>query len=306
MKKENNIKNNKEEDLYEELLQLSIDLMTKAIPSMIYHYTSMEALFNVILCRGNDESKICLRACNALYMNDPNEIQFGFSFLGKSDNSDNLKENDCNVYIEMSSHCFLTSFSSQRDYLPMWNIYARNATGIALGFNSDIIKKHKETELLSCLYDHDILKSILDKYDDENIKEKNTDNLTAVAIGILLFCLFLPILSEKDKKPLIDCINSTLSPIFTLAVSLKNSSYSYEQEVRLLSVADKEEDVQFYFKNNYFIPYINHYFPKEALEEIIVGPNNDMGRTIYSIKTYLKYIGFEHVKVIPSNVPYRG
>lgn len=56
MKKENNIKNNKEEDLYEELLQLSIDLMTKAIPSMIYHYTSMEALFNGILCKCNSES----------------------------------------------------------------------------------------------------------------------------------------------------------------------------------------------------------------------------------------------------------
>ena len=165
----------------------------------------------------------------------------------------------------MTSHCFLTSFSSQRDYLPMWNIYARNATGIALGFNSDIIKKHEETELLSCLYDHDKLKSILDKFNDENIKEKNTDNLTAVAIGILLVCLFLPILIKKDKKTLIYCINSTLSPIFTLAVALKNSSYSYEQEVRLLSVTDQEEDVQFYFKNNYFIPYINHYFPKEAL-----------------------------------------
>lgn len=68
----------------------------------------------------------------------------------------------------------------------------------------------------------------------------------------------------------------------------------------------KEEEVLFYFKNNYFIPYINQYFPKCALEEIIVGPNNDMERTIYSIKTYLKHIGFEHVKVIPSIVPYRG
>lgn len=297
---------NNKEDLYEELLKISTDLKTKAVPSTIYHYTSIEALYNGLLCRVNDKSKICLRACNALYMNDPNEIQFGFSFFGKSGNSDNLKKNDFNEYIEMTSHCFLTSFSSQRDYLPMWNIYARNATGIALGFNSDIIKKHEETELISCLYDHDKLKSILDKFNDENIKEKNTDNLTAVAIGILLVCLFLPILSKKDKKPLIDCINSTLSPIFTLAVALKNSSYSYEQEVRLLSVTDQEDDVQFYFKNNYFIPYINNYFPKEALEEIIVGPNNDMERTIYSIKTYLKHIGFEHVKVIPSNVPYRG
>ena len=81
---------NNKEDAYEELLELSTDLKTKAVPSTIYHYTSMEALFNGILCKCNSESRICLRASNVLYMNDPNEIQFGFSFFGKSDNSDNL------------------------------------------------------------------------------------------------------------------------------------------------------------------------------------------------------------------------
>ena len=57
---------NNKEDLYEELLEISTDLRTNAVPSTIYHYTSMEALFNGILCRVNDESKICLRASNVL------------------------------------------------------------------------------------------------------------------------------------------------------------------------------------------------------------------------------------------------
>lgn len=307
MKLENNIKKDKVEDLYDELLQLSIDLTTKAIPSKIYHYTSMEALFNGILCNCNNESKICLRASNVLYMNDPNEIQFGLSYFEKL--FDNDIKNDFNTYAEKCSNYFLTSFSSQKDYLPMWNIYAHNATGIALGFNSNVIKGNKNGEFLSCLYGYEKLRSILEKYfsNEKELKENTSDNNNKeLVIGIIIIILFFILLQYSKDKSFIDDVNAKLLPILRLIVSLKDPSYSYEQEVRLLSVSEKDEDLRFYFKNNYFIPYINHYFPKEALEEIIVGPNNDMERTIYSIKTYLKHIGFEHVKVIPSNVPYRG
>lgn len=305
MKQGKNIKNNKEQDLYDELLQLSIDLTTKTIQPKIYHYTSMEALFNGILCKCNSESRICLRASNVLYMNDPNEIQFGLSYFEKL--FDNDIKDDFNTYAEKCSNYFLTSFSSHKDYLPMWNIYAHNATGIALGFNSNVIKGNKNGEFLSCLYGYEKLKSILEKYvsNKKELKENINDNTKELAIGIIIILFFI-LLKYGKEKSFIDDISEKLLPILRLIVSLKDQSYSYEQEVRLLSVSENVEEVKFYFKNNYFIPYINQYFPKEALEEIIVGPNNDMERTIYSIKTYLKHIGFEHVKVIPSKVPYRG
>lgn len=306
MKQENNIKKNKEEDLYDELLLLSIDLTTKTIQPKIYHYTSMEALFNGILCKCNSESRICLRASNVLYMNDPNEIQFGLSYFEKL--FDNDIKDDFNTYAEKCSNYFLTSFSSQKDYLPMWNIYAHNATGIALGLNSNVIKGNRNGEFLSCLYGYEKLKSILEKYvsNKKELKENTSDKTKELVSGIMLIIFFIILVKYSKDKSFMDDINEKLLPLFRLIVSLKDPSYSYEQEVRLLSVSEKDEDLGFYFKNNYFIPYINHYFPKEALEEIIVGPNNDMERTIYSIKTYLKHIGFEHVKVIPSKVPYRG
>ena len=90
------------------------------------------------------------------------------------------------------------------------------------------------------------------------------------------------------------------------AFSLKHPSYSYEKEVRLMSTISDKDEIKHRFKNNLIIPYIEKYFPKDALKEIIVGPNNDMERTIYSLEKYLKHIGFEHVKVTPSKVPYRG
>lgn len=295
------------DDVYEELLLLSDKLTSKEIPTKIYHYTSMEALFNGILCRDNSESKICLRASNVLYLNDPKEIQLGLSYFENLFDI-NVKD-DFNTYADKYSGYFLTSFSSQKDYLPMWNIYARNATGIALGFNSGIIKENKKGEILSCLYEYNEIKARLDDFfcnKEEVIDNNSSDDTREKVIGIIIGLLLIILLNDREDLLLIDDINKKLLPIFRLIVSLKDSSYSYENEIRLLNTLRKEEEVRFYFKNNYFIPYINQYFPKYALEEIIVGPNNDMERTIYSIKTYLKHVGFEHVKVIPSKVPYRG
>ena len=86
--------------------------------------------------------------------------------------------------------------------------------------------------------------------------------------------------------------------------ALKHKAYVDEDEVRLVLVAG-EADRKFRFKDNKFIPYIEQYFPKEALTEIIVGPNNDMPRTVYSLETYLKHICFDHVKVTASDIPYK-
>lgn len=110
-----------------------------------------------------------------------------------------------------------------------------------------------------------------------------------------------------DKNTL-DSFWQYIEPIVKFTFSLKNTAYSYEEEVRLLyTSSDEDKDkIKHRFKNNLIVPYIEQYFPKESLIEIIVGPNNDMERTIYSLEKYLKHIGFEHVKVTPSKVPYRS
>lgn len=53
--------------------------------------------------------------------------------------------------------------------------------------------------------------------------------------------------------------------------------------------------------------YVERFFPKEAVVEIMVGPNNlDKEKTALFIKRYLDRIGMSHVKVTTSGVHYRG
>lgn len=99
-------------------------------------------------------------------------------------------------------------------------------------------------------------------------------------------------------------ISEVIHPYLNLVSALKHKAYLDEDEVRLVLVAG-EADRKFRFKDNKFIPYVEQYFPKEVLTEIIVGPNNDMPRTVYSLETYLKHLGFDHVKVTASDIPYK-
>ena len=53
--------------------------------------------------------------------------------------------------------------------------------------------------------------------------------------------------------------------------------------------------------------YVERFFPKEAIVEIMVGPNNvDKEKTAFLIKRYLDRIGMSHVKVTTSEVHDRG
>ena len=63
-----------EDNFNNELLNHIKEINNKEIPRQIYHYTSIESLFACILINDNKESKICLRATNALYLNDSKEI----------------------------------------------------------------------------------------------------------------------------------------------------------------------------------------------------------------------------------------
>lgn len=108
-------------------------------------------------------------------------------------------------------------------------------------------------------------------------------------------------LCAKDKS-----IALILSPYLELFLSIKNLAYEYEDEVRLLKAVENDKDVKYRMRKSLMVPYVEQYFPKEALIEIIVGPNNEMNRIVRTLKSYLNTVGFGHVVVTPSKVPYRG
>lgn len=304
------IDNHKDVDKLSPLKEYINTKLEKFGDSDLYHYTTIEALYNGILRKDPEPNKeICLRATSALYLNDPEEIKIGLSFIEKLlyGNSGGKRLNKQSDIMDTCSEYFITSFSQDGDNLPMWNMYAANAAGIALRFDKEIMK---DDSWLKCIYyDEKIqveLENILGKFENVETDNKEADEeyekYRELAIFVLIL-IFVFVLRDEERG---NKIISEYAPIIMFAFSLKHSSYSYEKEVRLMSTISDKDEIKHRFKNNLIIPYLEKYFPKSALKEIIVGPNNDMERTIYSLEKYLKHIGFNHVKVIPSKVPYRG
>lgn len=266
----------------------------------VFHYTTVDALFNGILRGRKDEtdSDICLWASNALYMNDPREIRTGYEFMQKliSDYFIKLEdESDVDNLKDIISTYFLSSFSLLRDALPMWRMYAKNATGVALCFDLDRMRESSSGEFRRCVY----LTDDVEKRIRECLRGITAVNVSSGALLVIFLTVLIGICKSKNPEEIAEVIH----PYLRLVSALKHKAYIDEDEVRLVLVAG-ESDRKFRLKDNKFIPYVEQYFPKEVLTEIIVGPNNDMLRTVYSLETYLKQIGFDHVKVTASDIPY--
>lgn len=267
----------------------------------VYHYTNIDALFNGVLRRDAEEpdKQICLWASNALYMTDTSEIQTGYEFMQQiiSDHIIKLedKEGVDNLKDVVATY-FLSSFSLQRDVLPMWRMYAKNAMGVALCFDFNLLKENCNGELLKCVYLTDDVASKIRSC----LQGMTSVNMSSEALVVMLLVILIGICKSENQKDVLDHIH----PYLRLVSALKHKAYIDEDEVRFVQTAS-DGDIKFRLKDNKFVPYIEQYFPKEVLTEIIVGPNNDMPRTMYSLKTYLKHIGFDHVKVTASDIPYK-
>ena len=276
----------------------------------IYQYTNIEALFNGIIVKEpkKKDDEICLWASHYMYLNDPTEIEIGQKCFEENlghcieGNNNNAKNDTIN-----DSEYFITSFSTTIDSLPMWSMYGRNGSGIALGFDKDILRKEgNEVFLYKCVYlDKDVkdnIASFCENYKGEKLTKEDSKILGIFVIIVLLVALYLETKTEKPFKELLD--DSDIMYLFLFMMFAKDPAYNYENEIRLLLQPDKDK-IKYRCQNNLIIPYIENFFPKKALKEIWIGPTNDMERTEKSLRLYLDNKGFSDVKIYRSKVPYR-
>lgn len=277
-----------------------------AIPKevdIIYQYTNVNALFNGIIVKESKKvgEDICLWASNYLYMNDPNEIETGQKYVDEILN-EHFIENDINKVaqdIKDNLDYYITSFSMTCDSLPMWGIYGKNGAGIALGFDRAIIER-TNSALYKCTYLDDEVKNRVKSFCEKMKGEK----VSKEAINITFLIILLALSLSKDKEQVAGILNNFVSFLLFMLYA-KDPAYKYEDEVRLLIHSDENIKIKYRAQNNLIIPYIENYFPKEALKTIIIGPTNDMKRAVKSIKRYLESKGFNDVEIIESKVPYR-
>lgn len=201
---------------------------------------------------------------------------------------------------------FVCSFSKTPDSLDQWRSYASNGQGISITFNNSQSLSHFSILPVSTV------KEVIYK-DREKIK------------------LLLSALREHRREYIIDqklgnpidmnTWSEELAMYLALAfINFKHPEYSSEQEVRMIVPSSRLghfEKVNHRVAKGQIIPYVtsselyDEHFKKEVgtnlpITEIRVGPTSNQDITAKSIEVYLANKGYKHVKVLKSEVPYRG
>jgi hypothetical protein len=258
--------------------------------NIIYHYTSLDALFNGILVAAPEKlGEICLWATHSDYLNDKYEIKSCSEMI-----EDKIKK-ICNGqfydrYIETKEvngvdEIHILSFSKTKDYLPMWSMYGKQGKGIMLGFDFK-----SDEYMIKCNY--------MDEKDLSNFIDAKLNKITKNDISYL----------EQTE---------ILIGMYYQIFAIKSRHFEYEQEIRMVinpnnvieqvaSESNPYSQVDFRVNNNVLVPYFKYYFPKEYLVELWIGPTQNQTLSTNSLRKYLNKYGFDHTKIINSSCPLKA
>lgn len=191
---------------------------------------------------------------------------------------------------------FVLSLCNDHDSLPMWKEYTSNATGIALGIETD---KLEHGTLYDCVYD-DISKSaiereilqqlhdIREKYDDAYLRGQESYKSGVKADN-----------SELSKR--IKEKNAVKAAVKSV-IRFKDEHYAYERESRFVCSGHGSMERIWSIKGKKLIHKLHLIEPIDCLSRIYVGPN--CGRDgIRCVNEYLERIGLSSkVPVIASTL----
>ena len=206
---------------------------------MIYHYTSVNAFFNIIKTNK-------LRLMPSIHTNDPYECYWPkvvFEHVCNNNLKDELSPQqrfNLNQFIllhggnlSLSPIKYLACFSKEKDSLALWNRYGQNAKGIALCFDDSLFKVKHEIpiavngagtfNLVDMLYDvniqSDFVKSFVDTFKDKTITEDSfEEQLKASSFLYMMYSSFKnnAFSDEKEMRLLyVPCINDIVSKPFS-------------------------------------------------------------------------------------------
>lgn len=260
---------------------------------LIYHYTKLSTLLALYdgMKKGlesatTDEEKntpkFTLRASNIHFLNDTQESQMLPCVLR------NLGVSDKQLYTiekETVQH-YAFSFSIHQDRLSMWQRYANNGNGIALGFDKkDIICTLENSSLA---------------VDVADICEYTTcDNLKTIIEQQPLYQLYRN--NPQTLKPLL--------ALYSQSLKYKHKSFKDEGEFRI--AFSEYHDEKYYATNTTIVPYQEIMVPVESLKKIVVGPCLDYQKTKYSILRmqmyYLENFPYKRLNndsIVKSSIPF--
>ncbi len=263
----------------------------KQVISELAHYTSVEALCSILksVFFVEGRSYLVLRATNALYTNDREELQVGYNFLieylkkledGRPEkcqitnylvdakNSNRFKqylETDyLNWFYSGQMTPYVISLSRIIDKVSMWKQeYGRGGNGVCLVLDMSTMEYKSDEIDINCpfpiVYGERIgylkekelfIKTIFHNYQDFLNIVRDIDDLDDI--------IELKLLAFRN-------LCSFLSSYF------KSEKWHDEQEVRIMCTT-KEENAQCVKHDENRRPYINVFVPLTCLKRIIIGP----------------------------------
>lgn len=291
--------------------------------ALLYHYTTAAGLLGMLKRDNNNKVVLRMRATHSMYLNDPTEYQYGKTVckralmeveeeLGIKENrfSEILYDNDkekSRDFLDFACSAipsklkdgipYIISLSKAQDNLSMWNTYAHNGNGIALGFNSGKLQEVDGIDIQDCYYDDSTDTNFCKQYNELKeslrIKYHKVDDFTKYEVLELILDTYIHLLHRS------------------FAPYIKHKGYKYEQEVRCV-VNDKNKNIIFRESNGLIIPYVEQDIDIRCLEKIVIGPVLDSERMLASLTILLSNYGVLNAKgpkkdfIEISNVPYRG
>ena len=296
----------KQYDEDQDLLKGDFEIQVESLetPKILYHYTSVNTLLTIFEKVKN--KKIILRGTHVKYLNDYSEFSYGTQVLnelikdyedqnpGIEIKSEKINENDWMNYsnpdLFAMSDTFITSFSSNQDNLPMWNLYGDSGKGVSIGFNVDQLTtlknfKNNSYKWVKCKYGkNDFIKSL-----------KVNKKVCEILYNIFNF-------NEKSRSYFGD-INP--KGVFYALCQYKDPAFDYEKEYRLIRTS---RDAKISIQNELSKPYVENEIPTSAIKEIVIGPCKDLDLTKNTIEIALQNAGIakKDVEIIKSEAPFRN
>lgn len=309
----------RKQSLKDEILEIDTSCINIAEnPDKIYHYTDVNGIYNII----NNKSFWLTKSD---FLNDEKELVYFYKILKIV-----LKENEFEninfdfvewlkvVASESLKNVFILSFSTEKDSLPLWEMYA-NGNGynmeiqynkyfnefwnknifVTTSTNEKIYMTRKNDSGKFCgveefvVYDETVqknrVKELLEGIDKsiEFVNEYNEDTKE---------CGLVRELQSRIASELINCM-----------MLFKDKSFSYEKEYRIVyNIIDCDEldIVKHRISNGRIIPYIELGFENMFIESIRVSPR--LKNDILSVKGLTSFINKinrkngSQIEIIPS------
>lgn len=283
-------------------------------PPFLYHYTSIQTLFQLINnlkfeepqnVQENDLSfyKFCLWGSHISYMNDPSENKLYFNALKEALEWYEMQNNlpPKSPYLQFGKELFehgndpyIVSLCDDENSLSMWRCYGSNACGVAIAFSFQKLKKYiTDSKVIR-------LEKIDYKKEDEIIDSFSNEYLNTVYNNITKIKSISTNSSSVGYK-------LGLSNSLANKIRIKHKAYSDEKEWRLYTF--ESSPTGYRERNGLIIPYHVFEIPLDTVERIIIGPCAEQKLNKISIEgLFAKKINGinlnERIVVETSNLPY--